>query len=517
LSSIVNLLQNEKLRKILFRISIFVALIVSLGAWALASPLGSDPDGQFHLTSIWCGSGYSDGQCEAPTETSANLIPKAVQVPAAVALAGTCNNGKPDYSSTCAYGELYYHTMFETQTNNQGRLYPNIYYFVSSKFVGKDVVRTALSIRVINILLFALLAIGLWKLAPRDIRIGVFLTLATFLIPLGIFLVASNNGSSWTITGISFYWAFLVVYLVSSKRKIWISAGFLGALSAVMALGSRADGAVYVLISTLVGILIAIGRDSKAARANWMRLAMPLVIVPLSISSYLGAGQSVALASGLLGSTSIDRTPYSALFNNLMRLPVFIMGALGVPRSGGDLGWLDTQMPELVSGLVLFTAAGVVLFSLKKRSRYESSALTISILAVLVIPISMLYLDNAIVGELVQSRYVLPLLLLAIGVLTSGIRVDKSEFLPRKFRIIGAVFLSIAYGVALHTTMRRYITGNDVTDWNLDNNLEWWWTAGPSPMTVWFLGTGSFIFLITYLMKNIGRTATEDYVIPVAE
>jgi hypothetical protein len=243
---------------------------------------------------------------------------------------------------------------------------------------------------------------------------------------------------------------------------------------------------------------------------------MPLVVVSISISSYLGAAQSTALTSGLLGSTPMGRTSYSALLNNLLRLPVFIMGALGVPRSMGDLGWLDTQMPELVSGLVLFTAAGVVLFSLKKRSRYELSALTISIFAVLLTPITMLYLDNAIVGELVQARYVLPLILLAVGVLASGIRTDESDFLPRKFRIIGGIFLSIAYAVALHTTMRRYITGNDVTDWNLDNNLEWWWTAGPSPMTVWFFGTSSFVFLVTYLMKNIGRASTDSRVIPVA-
>ena len=516
MSSLVIFLKSKTLRKILFRISIFVALIVSLGAWALASPLGSDPDGQFHLTSIWCGSGYSEGQCEAPAEASANLIPKAVQVPAAVALAGTCNIAKPDYSSTCAYGKLYYDSMYETQTNNEGRLYPNIYYFVASKLVGQDVVRSAISIRFLNILLFAIFTIGIWKLAPRDIRNGVSLTLATFLIPLGAFLIASNNGSSWTTTGISFYWAFLVVYLGSSERKIWISTGILGAMSAMMAFGSRADGAVFVLISTVVGILIAFGRDSAALRSNWMRLAMPLVVVSISISSYLGAAQSTALTSGLLGSTPMGRTSYSALLNNLLRLPVFIMGALGVPRSMGDLGWLDTQMPELVSGLVLFTATGVVLFSLKKRSRYELSALTISIFAVLLTPITMLYLDNAIVGELVQARYVLPLILLAVGVLASGIRTDESDFLPRKFRIIGGIFLSIAYAVALHTTMRRYITGNDVTDWNLDNNLEWWWTAGPSPMTVWFFGTSSFVFLVTYLMKNIGRASTDSRVIPVA-
>ena len=496
--------------KICFRIFVFVSLLLSLGAWALASPIGSDPDGQFHLTSIWCGSGYSDGQCEAPTDESANLTPKAINVPVAVALVANCYANKSDISSACSLTELNNHEMIQSQINNEGRLYPNFYYFVASKFVRQNVSQSALLIRFFNILLFVLLAIGIWKIAPRDIRDGVSLTLATFLIPLGLFTIASNNGSSWTITGISFYWAFLVVYLESTDRRIWISAGFFSALSALMALGSRADGAVFVLVSTVVGILIAMGRNLKAVRLNWMRLIVPLVIIPLSINSYLGAGQSAAFASGLMGSTSIGRNPYAALFGNLLRLPVFFMGALGAPRSMGDLGWLDTQMPELVSGFVLFTVAGVIVFSLKKRTRYESLALIICIFAMLLTPIAMLYMDNAIVGELVQARYVLPLILLAMGVLTSGVRVDTSSLMPLKFRIIGGLFLSIAYAVALHTNMRRYITGNDVSHWNLNKNLEWWWKSGPSPMTVWFFGTVSFMILITYLMNNVGQTANRN-------
>ena len=498
------------LNKILFRISIFVALLVSFGAWALASPVGSDPDGQFHLTSIWCGSGYSDGQCEAPADESANLIPKAINVPVAVALVANCYANKSDISSACSITELNNHDMIQSQINNEGRLYPNIYYFVASKFVGQNVAQSALFIRFFNILLFVLLAVGIWKTAPRDIRDGISLTLATFLIPLGIFTIASNNGSSWTITGISFYWAFLVVYLESTDRKIWVTAGFFTALSAVMALGSRADGAVYVLVSTVVGILIAMGRNLTAVRSNWMRLIVPLVVLPLSISSYLGAGQSAAFSSGLMGSTSIGRSPFSALFGNLLRLPVFFMGALGAPRSMGDLGWLDTPMPELVSGLVLFTAAGVIVFSLKNRSRFESLALILCIFAMLLTPIAMLYMDNAIVGELVQARYVLPLILLAMGVLTSGIRKDALSLMPRKFRIIGGLFLSIAYAVALHTNMRRYITGNDISHWNLNKYLEWWWKSGPQPMTVWFFGTVSFMFLITYLMNNVGRAENRN-------
>ncbi|MGA1784996.1 MAG: hypothetical protein ACO39R_06415, partial [Pontimonas sp.] len=32
----------------------FVLGLVGLGGWALSSPVGSDPDSDFHLASIWC-------------------------------------------------------------------------------------------------------------------------------------------------------------------------------------------------------------------------------------------------------------------------------------------------------------------------------------------------------------------------------------------------------------------------------------------------------------------------------
>ena len=498
----------------LLHASILVALVISLGAWALASPIGADPDGDYHLTSIWCGSGFSAGQCEQPTDSAGNPIPNNVNVPVAVALAGTCNKHRPSDSSICSFSELDNKSFLQTTRNNEAGLYPKIYYFVASKFVGNEISSTAISLRFINILIFVSLVICLWKLAPRDIRDGVFLTLATLLVPLGIFLIASNNPHSWTISGISFYWAFLVIFLSSSEQKTFISAGLLTVLTAIMAAGSRADGASFIIFSTVVGILITVSRNSESLRLHWIRLAVPLLLACFSVSTYLGASQHNAATSGLVGAWVSPRSTSSALFNNIMRLPAFFMAATGTRAFVGDLGWLDVQMPELIPALVQFSIVGVVLYSLKKRSKFELSALTLCVLAAIVSPLILLNQNNLIVGEEVQARYFLPLFLLALGVLSSGIRQDVSTWFPKKFRNISILFLAVAYGVALHTTMRRYITGSEVSDWNLNHKIEWWWKSGPPPMMVWYVGTISFTCVVAFLMHNIGTKTKRDDIVP---
>lgn len=497
-------------RKLILNVGLVMALLVALGAWALASPIGSDPDGQFHLSSIWCGSGYSQSKCEAPDAKSKNLSPKAVKVPAGVRLAGTCNSYKPDYSASCSVALMNNHEMQETQFNNEGRLYPNVYYFVASKLVGSQIARSALFIRLMNILLFMLLVVALWNLAPRDLREGVGLALATFLMPLGIFIIASNNGSSWTISGVSVYWAFLLIYLSSHNRLTWVSAGVFAGVSAGMAAGSRADGALFILFSTAIAVTIAKGRYDYSIRTKWTRLVLPLFVFVFALSMYFSAGQRGAVTNGLAGAQNVGRDSFDALFFNVLRLPALYMGALGVRGGVGDLGWLDTAMPELVAGPVLFTAIGLVMLSLKHRSFWEQLALIACVLSLIVAPLAMLYMDNAIVGELVQARYLLPLLLITSGVTLSGLLPESTRSLARNIRMTFLLMLVIANSVALHTTMRRYITGNDVTSWNLNNKAEWWWPSGPQPMVIWALGTLGFAFVVGYLMWSIGKKSTTD-------
>ena len=487
------------------RLLVVVAAICALGAWALASPVGSDPDGQFHLASIWCGSGYTATKCEPPLSGSENLTPKAVRVPTGVALAGTCNSYKPDYSASCETPLIDNKKMLQTQFNNEGRLYPNVYYFVASKFVGNDIARSALTIRFLNLLLLIFLSAALWVIAPTDIRDGVLITLSVFMVPLGLFIVSSNNGSSWTISGVSVYWAFFVTFLTAPKKVLWIPGGVLSLGSGLMALGSRSDGAVYIIFSTGIALLLARGRDSRALRKYWYRSFAGVFVCLAAAISYMSSGQSSALTGGLFGEGDFGRTSASTLFNNIIRLPALYMGTLGTRGAMGDLGWLDTAMPELASGAALFTASGIILYSRKKRSTYELLAVLACFAALIFAPLVMLQLDGAIVGELVQARYLLPILLLTTGVFTAGARVRTTQFLSPSTRILFPTLMTIAYSVALHTTMRRYITGNDVMDWNLNAKREWWWRGGPAPMTIWFVGSACFAFVVTSIFRNVGK------------
>jgi hypothetical protein len=397
-----------------------------------------------------------------------------------------------------------------TQFNNEGRLYPNVYYFVASKLVGGQIARSALFIRLMNVLLFVLLVSVLWKLAPSDLREGVGLTLATFLMPLGLFMIASNNGSSWTITGVSVYWAFLAIYLTSPKRFTWVSAGVFAGISAIMAAGSRADGAIFILMSTAVAMAVAFGRYHFSLREKWIRLLLPLTVVTYAVFMYFSSNQRGAITNGLAGAENIGRDSFDALFFNILRLPALYMGALGVRGGVGDLGWLDTSMPEMVAGPVLVTAIGLVLFSLKRRSLWERLALLACVLSLIVIPLAMLHMDNAVVGELVQARYLLPLLLVTSGVALSGPLPEGAMPWAKKIRMTFFLMLATANTVALHTTMRRYITGNDVTSWNLNSKAEWWWPAGPQPMVIWLLGSLSFAHIVGFLMWSIGQKPATD-------
>jgi len=40
-----------------------VCVLVALGAWSVASPVGASPDEDYHLVSIWCSHGERPGLC----------------------------------------------------------------------------------------------------------------------------------------------------------------------------------------------------------------------------------------------------------------------------------------------------------------------------------------------------------------------------------------------------------------------------------------------------------------------
>jgi hypothetical protein len=502
----VAFLKQIAAKDLLRQTGLVLSLIISLGAWAYASPVGSDPDGNFHLASIWCGSGYIEGQCEPPSVENMNAVPKVVKVPKGVALANGCRPGAPAYAAECTNALILDKNMPETSYNNEGRLYPNGYYWVASNLVSDDIASTVQKIRLMNIMVFVLLIIAVNLILPAGIKKSVNLTHLVFLMPLGYFLVASNNPSSWAISGLGTFWAFLYGFLTidGNNRKV-IAAGIFTVISATMATQARADSAAFVIVISLFVTVIAFVQNLKIRQQGYRRLILPLTLSIIAYLTFSSSGQSRAISSGLLGDESIDRDSLMIFLWNLTRLPALIAGIFGYPGGGGGLGWLDVAMPQIVSLGMLFLSGYLIAKSAGNRNRTEIICLFILLGIIIAMPIAILQQDGAIVGELVQSRYLLPSLMALSGLYfaKSSVLDDDGNFKSAKFLTL--FVLVIAYLVALHTTIRRYVTGNDVMDWNLNRAREWWWEDIPLPMTVLSLGSFAYLTLVTLVLFESKR------------
>jgi hypothetical protein len=133
------------------------------------------------------------------------------------------------------------------------------------------------------------------------------------------------------------------------------------------------------------------------------------------------------------------------------------------------------------------------------------AALGVAVAAVAIIPFAVLMAGEEFVGEDVQPRYVLPMLLVVLAVALLQRPDASTDLFTRPQRILLAVAVPVAHSAALQVTIRRFVTGVDVRDLDLDPAREWWWTSGPSPRVVWIVGSLAFAAVAAYLLITCGR------------
>jgi hypothetical protein len=494
----------------------FLAALVGLGVWAVSSPLGSDPDGSFHLNSIWCGQGIREGLCENPPPEQADTKPKTIMTPLALSSAGQCFAFRSLDSAACQDAIEKSRDLVPNQFNNQGRLYPNTYYWVASHLVGDNIMRSAILVRVMNVLALLVLLVLLRQVARPEVFRAVVLSLIVVWIPFGLFLVASNNGSSWTLTGVGLFWAFLLTVFESDKWKN-IALACLGALAcAVMATGSRVDGAIYIGLTAVVVVFIS-WNTARNLKLRLFGLATTALVGLLSLSTYLSSRQSGSLISGLNRGNTFGRSTIDVVWTNLFRLPGFFLGVYGIGGFGSGLGWLDTPMESLTWMLMLAALVGL-LFRSNWRFHWRTwLGIGGLVAAALAIPTYMFVLDGAIVGENIQSRYIVPLVTVIVGMFgLQTLRTNNPWSLTSASRAVLATFITVAHAAALHINMRRYISGLDVWSPNLNKAREWWPIWLPSPNICWVAGSTA-VGVVTFFMffreipgKETVETETEN-------
>ena len=476
-------------------------LIVALGAWAFASPIGSSPDDDFHLTSIWCAQTTSDQICGPGTTQATRTVPK-------ILLQAPCYAYKPEISASCL-DKIGYSTEPNVLTDrgNFAGGYPPVFYAVMNLFAGGDVQLSVLIMRFVNIFLFTGLMTLTFLALPKNRRGVLVWSWMLTSIPLGAFLLASNNPSAWAMIGVGISWIAFLGFLETS-RKQRVMLGVITLISILIAAGSRADGAVY----SVFGLGIVILLKFRKSILNWRNLLIFVAALVACGIFYLSSTQGTSAINGFgnpvtavggfggqIENVSTDTPSTVALLAfNVLNAPMLWEGAFG----SWGLGWLDTDLPSIVylGSLAAFVAIAFIGFgNLNKRKMLALIGIG---LALWVLPVYVLTKGGSHIGTEVQPRYLLPLIILFAGVLLVKVREEELR-LTRGQAYLVAIALSIANFVSLHFNMRRYITGIDSMGWNLNHAVEWWWSGFIPPMAVLLIGSIAFAAVAVIVAREI--------------
>lgn len=454
-------------------------ILVALAAWMLASPIGAAPDDNFHLPSSWCGIGERPGLCEPGDSALERKVPKGV------AEAPLCYHGKPMVAANCQNGIMWSTDMVSTAAVNKRGLYPTLFYAVMAPFASQHVITSALLMRLANILLFVLLATGVYCALPPSRRPVLALGGLITTVPLGCFLIASNNPSSWSITSALIVWVATAGSLESVGTRRWALAGF-AVVGAVMGAGARADAAVIDVVAAASAVAITMRRDARYLRG----LILPGIVAVAAIALFLTSDQLGAASSGGLA-TSADRhaaTGVALLISNLTQIPSLWVGVFGT----WELGWFDTALPTLVWVTSLAAFVFTVTLFLRRAPKRKIIVLVGILVLLIAIPLFLLQAAQSSVGDSVQPRYLLPLIIIGAGIALWHDRVHHGLTRAQAWWIISSV--TLANAVALHVNMRRYITGASprLSSLNLDQNAQWWWPMPIGPTLVWAVGSVAF-------------------------
>lgn len=476
------------MRRVLFALGIMLLAFLSLGAWAVASPVGSSPDEDFHLASIWCGAGEREGLCGQGSSPDHRAIPNSIED-------SICYAHDNEQSAACQ-GDTFFQAGFElidSKRVNTGGQYPSGYYFWTSWFASDNLTVSVLVIRVLQAALFTGLVALLWKLLPRQNRPALIGGIALTFVPLGMFLIPSVNPSGWAIASGALLLPSLVGYLTTEGRQRLLLGAF-AVLAALLGLGARGDSAAYTVVAVLAALVLTFQMTLSFA----LRAILPTAIIIASAVVFLSAGQTGLALDGMTQDGFESYSTTKLMLENFLALPELFAGVLGQNFDGTEytgLGWLDTPLPAAVWGLTTFVFAGVVFAALRRLSTRRAVALIGVAAATFIIPFTILVQSHVLVGNQVQPRYIMPLVTMFVIVALSpsfkqGAGFDAAQ-LTRLTTVqlwIVAALLSIANAVALFIHMRRYISPGN---FNL-NDADWWWQVGPPPMLVLFIGAASF-------------------------
>jgi len=471
--------------------------VLALLAWTLASPMGASPDDDFHLDSIWCSSAVDHSSCLPGSEPDKRIVPSAL-------VHSACYAGDPTITAACqGTGSPSSRPTVETDRGNFSNEYPPVYYATMGIFVTPDILASVWFMRLVNVLLFVAITTALACLLPAQRRTALITGWLITTVPLGAFLLASNNPSSWALIGVGSSWLALLGYFESTGRRR-VALGALFALAVLMAAGARGDAAVYTVIGSGIAILLTFRRE----RGYLLSAILPLVMAVVAALFFFSTQQAGVASTGLGAASSISGGPSSGaaaahltglalVAYNLLTVPSLWAGAFGE----WGLGWLDTAVPAFVRIAAAGVFASVVFLGLRRAGWRKVVAVLGLALVLWLLPTYVLVRGGNVVGDNVQPRYLLPLIVV-IGAL-SILVIERGRFQLSWLQaaLVGTGLIA-AQAVSLQVNIRRYVTGTSMQGIDLNAHDRWWWSSAPAPMVVWIVGSLAYAALIAVLIRE---------------
>jgi len=499
-------------RFIAIRALMALLLFMTLAAWSMGSAVGSSPDEDYVLTSIWCANtpqlgGIDDPARNAPTTATGRPIfakgetcrrdlarYNTVWVPWKVA-ESNCSLGSETVGASCQ--KTLTDQIISTDKVNVG-LYPNTYLKAMHSLVGQDVYKSTIYMRLLNSLISAVLIVftlSLNKNTSTDLSVA----LLSVIVPVGISLISSVNTSSWAVTGSAIFTLSLIaVDQRSLKSKHTIICLFSCTLGIWIGNASRYE-TKYQFLLIFIFVLLYKYLDYLFFLKVRKKLALFIFLFIGAIFFFLIRQDDTFFVTNFFDNQQKDKLALLSL--NFLNLPLFITGFFG----SWGLNSFDALLMQTVWLFATASFSLVICLSLRD-SQKQNKVIGFASIAVLCAAI-LFYLQYFFVEirDMVQPRYFFPLII-GFSLLIAGNK--KSEF--SKSLIISIGFLAtVANAIALRTVIRRYVTGQNVKlSKSLNSPRNWWWTDedsgttlwAPAPETVWLMGSLAFAMLFTLII-----------------
>ena len=466
-----------------------VSAIMTLGAWAFASPIGSTPDDDYHLVSIWCGQGFRDGICEEGSE------PREVVVRETLMEYSFCYAGKPDETGGCRETES-----FAPTTRSNAGENPRVFYWVMSWFASEDLTASIILIRFFNAIIMVLGFAAVTFALPRHLRRVPVVSAVSIALPLGLFILPSTNPSAWGVYAVVLFFSALLGFVLTKDRKSRWILGPIALATLLMSAGSRPDSALYTLVAIAAVIIITFTHKMITP----VNIAIAAALLLMGAIFLFGSANTSATLTGAPGGGLTTFTG-GQLYANITNLPTLWVGGFGV----WGLGWLDTAMSPIVWVVGWGVFLSLVFSAIMYFNRQQGLAVSLIFASLIFVPLLALTASGLLVGQFVQPRYLTGLLGMLVAAAMFRTSMNSGPLMSRAQVWIIGFALVFAHIIALRTNLGRYLTGMSNVAENLDYGFEWWWVDRPasgelfwfSPNLVWITGSVAFAVFLVSLWK----------------